>query len=94
MGGRCFVSAGEILQDQVILFDRLWEVAGAELQFGKIEVRVSGQVGVWIELYEIVELLAGEIGLAAVVVAEGVVVEDVGRRSLRDRLRLLLLLSL
>src|SRR5258708_25378924 len=87
MSGCDFVPAGEVLKDFVVVLSGLRVVACLELNFGEIEASVSGEVGVGIELEVVRKLLCGQIGLAGSVVAEAVVVEDVGRRGLLLLLR-------
>src|SRR6202035_657424 len=94
LSGSGFVSGGKVLQNLVVALRGLLVVSLAELNFAEIEVAVPGEIGVGIELDVVGKFLGGEIVLVSVVIAQRVVVEDIGRRSRSRGLLLRLLLGL
>src|SRR5208282_4479743 len=80
LSGSGLASGGKILQDLVIVLRGLLIIGLTKLNFAEIEVAISGQVRVGIELDVIGKLLNGEVVLGAVVIAQGVVVQHIWRR--------------
>ena len=90
MRGCGLVAAGEVLQYLIVVLDGLLVVALLELKFRQIKIGIPGKIGIGVELDVVAKFLHGNVIFASVVVAERVVVENVGRRRLGGRSRGLL----
>ena len=81
LGRRGFLAAGKLLQHLVIILHSCVEVALAVLDVREIELGVAGEIGVAVVLQVVAEFLRRKVIFAGVIVAQRVVVEDVGWRS-------------
>ena len=68
-GGGGFVPIRKSLQNFVVVLHRLCIVAASILHLGEIEIGVSGEISVGIELDVVGEFLRGKIPLARLIIA-------------------------
>ena len=87
----CLVAVGKTLQNLVIALDRCLVIALPELNISQVEIGIAREISVRIELHVIRKFLRRQIIFSCLVVAQGIVIENIRRRS---RSLLLLLLSL
>src|SRR5271155_1470064 len=83
LSGSSLVSGRKVLHNLVVALRGLFIISLAELNLAQIEVAIPGKIGVGIKLQVLGKFLRSQIVVAAVVIAQRVVIKHIGRGSLR-----------